>query len=70
MTRVDADAGTATTLLDRQHSEDSESDTESSAGGPRNARPRRRLRLNWADEQGPEVRRQLQCDKVIHGRDA
>ena len=47
----------------------------------RSARPRHRLRLNWEDEQGPEVPdshderlarvwRQLQCDNVLHRRDA
>ena len=43
---LDSDVGTVTTLLDRQHSEDSESDTESLVGGPKNPRPRRRLRLD------------------------
>ena len=57
----------------RRESEKSESDTESVVG-PRSVRPRRRLRLDWADEQGSEVpdsheerlarvRRQLQCDR-------
>ena len=55
MTRVDSDVGTATTLLERQHLENSESDTESLVGGSENPRPRRRLRLNWADDQEQEV---------------